>query len=101
MIKFKITGERFAEACNITEYLLVSAGNKDIVIRIAPRFILGDDGNYIVKVHTDSDGDIESYENISDALIKISAVTPKRLDKLVADFQEAIKQIVNPQSAGA
>lgn len=101
MIKFKITGERFAEACNITEYLLISAGNKDVVIRIAPRFILNDEGQYIVKVNTDSDGDIQSYENIGEALVKISAVTPKRLDKLVDDFQEAVKQIVNPPSAGA
>lgn len=101
MIKFKITGERFAESCNITEYLLVQNGNKDIIIRIAPRFILDGDGKYIVKVNTDSDGDIETYEGLDKALIKLSAVTPKRLDKLVGEFQEAARNIVNPPSAEA
>lgn len=97
MIKFKVTPDRFAEACNVIEYLNASAKNKDTIIRIAPRFIVEKD-EYIVKVTHDEDGDIENYEGLDEALLKMLAITPKRLEKLIDEFSEAAKGIVNPPS---
>ena len=100
-IKFKITPERIAEACNITEYLLLSAGSKEAALRVAPRFGLNDNGEYIVKVNIDDDGDIQSFDELRAAFGKLASVTPKRMEKLAAEFTEAVKQIVNPQNAEA
>lgn len=99
-IKFKITPDRFAEACNVIEYLTVSAGDRDVAMRIAPRFIVDEAGEYVVKVKLDADGDIESMENLGDALLTMTGVTPKRLEKLCNEFTEAAKAIVNPPNAG-
>jgi hypothetical protein len=96
VIKFLITPERFAEACNVIEYLNASAKNRDTIVRIAPRFILGDDGEYIVKVTHDEDGDIEAFDGTDEAFMKLAAITPKRLEKLVGEFSEAARAIVNP-----
>ena len=100
MIKFKITPVRFAEACNILEYLTATsdAPNRQTLIRIAPRFILNGDGEYLVKVILDEDGDIKEFENMNEAFLKMSGVTPKRLEKLINEFTEAAKAIVNPQN---
>lgn len=99
MIRFKITPERITEACSIMDYVLISSGNVETIVRVCPRFVLNDSGEYIVKVILDQDGDIEKFENIADAFNKIAGVTPKRLEKLTAEFTEAVKGIVNPQSA--
>ena len=101
MIKFVISGERIAECCNITDYLLLSVGNVETVARVIPRFVLNDKGEFIVKVVLDEDGDIAKFENMTDALMKISGVTPKRLEKLTGEFMEAVKNIVNPPNARA
>ena len=95
MVKFKITPERFAEACSILQYLSVISKNEGVVISVAPRFIVDDKDEYIVKVNLDEDGDIESLENMDKALEKLSLVTPKRLEKLVQEFSEAANSIVN------
>jgi len=100
-IKFKITPGRIAEACNITEYLLISNGHRETVIRVLPRFVLDEEEKYIVEVKVDSDGDVTSYEGLTKAFGRMSSVTPKRLDKLAEEFAEAVKDIVNPQNAGA
>ncbi len=100
MIKFKITPERFAEACNVIEYLNVSAKVKETVIRVAPRFILDDEGKYIMQVNLDEDGDITGYENADAAFLKMAGITPKRLERLVDEFAEAAKAIVNPPKEG-
>jgi hypothetical protein len=96
VIKFKITPERFAEACNVIEYINATAKIKETIIRIAPRFILGEDSEYIVKVNVDEDGDIRGFEGAQEAFLKMAAITPKRLEKLVNEFSEAAKGIVNP-----
>lgn len=100
MVKFKITPERFAEACNIIEYLNAQNKVKETIIRICPRFVVGEDGEYIVTANLDSDGDIESFDNLPAAFEKMAAITPKRLEKLVDEFAEAAQGIVNPTSAG-
>lgn len=100
-IKFKITGSRIAEACSVAEYLLLSGGNTEIVARLAPRFVIDEAGEYIVKVVTDEDGDISSFEGVDVAFMQMSKVTPKRLDALSKEFVEAVKNIINPQNAGA
>ena len=97
-VKFKITGARIAEVCSIAEYLLLQAGNTEMIIRLAPRFVLGDDDKYIVTANIDNDGDIVGFEGMSDAFMKMSQVTPSRLQKLSKDFSEAVKNIINPQS---
>lgn len=101
MVKFKITSERFAEACNVIEYLNVTNKIKDTVIRILPRFVLGAEGEYIVRVNVDEDGDISSFDNMPAAFEKMAGITPKRLEKLIDEFAEAAKAIVNPPNAGA
>jgi hypothetical protein len=101
MVKFKITGARIAEACNVAEYLLLSAGNTEMVIRIAPRFVVDDNDEYIVKIILDEDGDIASYDGMSTAFERMAKVTPKRLEKMAKEFSEAVKNIVNPQSGAA
>jgi len=100
-IKFKITPGRIAEACSITEYLLINNGHRETVIRVLPRFVLDDEGKYIVTVNVDSDGDITSYDGLAQSFSRMSNVTPKRLDKLAGEFAEAVKDIVNPPNAGA
>lgn len=100
MIKFKVTPERFAEACSILDYIGATAKNHGVIIRIAPRFILDEKDEYIVKVICDEDGDIASLENNEIALLLMTKVTPKRLEKLVNEFCEAAKAIVNPTNGG-
>lgn len=100
MIKFKITPTRFAEACNIIEYLNTLAGNMQTITRIAPRFIQNEAGEYIVKVNLDAEGDIESLENVGEATQKMLGASPKRLEKLRMEFMEAAKAIVDPPSGG-
>lgn len=100
MLKFKISSERFAEACNVLDYLAVSGGNRDAAIRVAPIFLLDESGEYIVKVILDADGDIFAYENKQEALLRMTALTPKRLEKLTHELMEAAKAIVNPPKDG-
>lgn len=101
MIKFRITPDRIAEACNIAEYIMIQGGHKDTIIRIAPRFVLDDEGKYIVDIVTDEEGDITDFKGINEAFMKMAGVTPKRMDKLVTEFREAVANLVNPPSAGA
>ena len=96
MVKFKITPERFSEACSILQYLGVMNGNAGVVVAIAPRFIVDEQDNYIVKVTLDEEGDIENLENMDQALTSLALVTPKRLEKLIDEFAEAANSIVNP-----
>lgn len=100
MIKFNITSERFAEACSILDYLGVTNGSKDAIVRIAHRFVTGKDGEFIVKVVYDEDGDIERFENTEIALLLLKQVTPKRLERLINEFSEAARQIVDPPKGG-
>lgn len=97
-IKFKISGSRIAEACSVAEYLLLSSGSKDLVIRIAPRFVIDEAGKYVVTVNIDEDGDIQSFDGMEEAFGMLAKVTPKRLEKLAGEFAEAVKNIINPQS---
>src|SRR5574343_737969 len=100
MVKFKITPSRFAEACNIYEYL--AAGNADVkvITSIAPRFIVNADGEYLVEVVHDEEGYISEYKNNADAIKQMFQITPARLKKLAKEFSEAANQIVNPTSDG-
>lgn len=100
MIKFKVTSERFAEACNVIEYLNASARIPDTIVRIAPRFITNAEGEYLVKVNLDEDGDIASYEGMDAAFMQMAAITPKRLEKLIKELSEAARAIVNPPKEG-
>ena len=96
MVKFKITPERFSQACSILQYMGILSKNSGVVVSVAPRFIVDQNGEYIVKVTLDEDGDIESLEGMDDALVLLAQVTPKRLEKLIDEFNEAANAIVNP-----
>jgi hypothetical protein len=96
VIKFRVTPDRFAEACNIIEYLNASAKLKETAVRILPRFVVDEQDEYIVKVTLDGDGDIEKFEGLDEAFAKMAAITPKRLEKLIDQLCEAAKGIVNP-----
>ena len=100
MIKFKITPERFSEACGIFEYLAVLQGDKGTIIQVSPRFIVDEKGEYIMGIVNDDEGDIQEFTNRLEAVKKLEYVTPKRLEKLVFEFTEAAKGIVNPTNAG-
>lgn len=96
MIKIKITPARFAEATSILDYLAITGGNRDAALRLLPRFIVGDDNEYIIKVVYDEDGDIERFENFETAALKLTAITPKRSERLIIEVLEAARTIVNP-----
>lgn len=96
MIKIKITSDRFAEATSVVEYLSLTAKNRNLAVRLIPRFVLDDNDEYIVKVNLDQDGDIQSFDNMAEALGKLTAVTPKRLEKLIDELMEAAVNVVNP-----
>lgn len=100
MIRFKISADRMAEACNILEYLALTGGSIETSIRVAPRFMLGDSEEYIVKIVLDEDGDIASMDGLSDAFARMSAVTPKRLEKLGKELTEAAKALISPLKGG-
>jgi hypothetical protein len=100
VIKFKITAERFAEACNVIEYLNASASIKETAVRILPRFIVDGDEQYIVKVTLDEDGDIASLDGYQEAFSQLAAITPKRLERLIKELSEAARAIVNPPKEG-
>jgi subtilase family serine protease len=98
LLKFKITPERFAEAANIIEFLTLTGSNtsKDLAYRMLPRFLLDENGEYMVTVKLDEDGDIQELEKYNEALFTMIAVNPKRLEKLALELVEAAKTIVNP-----
>lgn len=100
MIKLKVTPERMEEALSVLELIGVVGGNYATIVRVAPLFVLGEDGQYIAKVKTDADGDIEGYERYPEALGQISKIPAKRMKKLVAEFREAAQNIVNPTNGG-
>jgi hypothetical protein len=100
MVKFKITPTRFAEACNVYEYLACLNGDSGTVVKIMPRFVVDADDNYIIGVSHDEEGDIAEYTNVEPAVKAVFSITPKRLDKLKKEFSAAAREIVNPTSAG-
>jgi hypothetical protein len=95
-VNFKITPERVAEACNIIEYINLTLKDKGTVISVAPRFVVKDDGEYSMTVKYDKDGGIEAFESYASTLMLMSSVTPKRLEKLIDEFSEAARAIINP-----
>ena len=97
MVKFKITHARIAEACSIWEYLSLLNKNLETVVRVAPRFILGEDGEYLVTPNLDDDGDIVSFDGLDAAVARMMSISASRSQKLVDDFAEAAKTIVDPQ----
>lgn len=96
MIKFNITSDRVAEACNVLQFLALQNESVDAAIRVLPRFLVDDNGEYVIKVRLDDEGDISEFENEAEAFGKISVLTPKRLEKLAKELTEAVKNIVNP-----
>lgn len=98
MLKFKITGERFAEAVNLVEFLNLTSnkGNKEITYRVIPRFLLDENGEYMVTIKMDEDGDIQEFVNLNKAMLTMTAVNSNRLEKLALELMEAAKAIVNP-----
>lgn len=101
MLKFNINSDRAAEALSVLDFLSITSGkNKDAAYRLVSRFLLDKDGKYIVKVTLDKDGDIEKFENTKEALLQMTAVTPKRLEQLAKQLMEAANDIVNPPNAG-
>jgi hypothetical protein len=94
--KFNITPQRVAEACNIIEYINLTLKDRGTVMSIAPRFVVDENGEYSMTIKHDEDGDIESMEGYAVALVAMAQTTPKRLEKLINEFCEAARAIVNP-----
>lgn len=100
MLKFKISSERLAEACNTIEYLNIMAGLKDTAMRTIHLFLLDEKGEYVVKIVLDEDGDVAEKQNTAKAITMLTALTPKRLEKLTTELMEAAKAVVNPPNTG-
>lgn len=100
MVRFKITTERLLEACNIWDYVGMSSGNLETCIRIAPRFVTDEAGEYICKVRHDEEGDISGFDDHAVALVECGKITPKRMIKLAKEMEAAAKAVVNPPSGG-
>lgn len=100
-VKIKISSDRFEKACNIYEYLAILSGDKNTSIKVLPRFVYDENaGDYIMGITHDEDGDIQEYTNTEAAVKSLFGVTPKRIEKIAKELQEAAKQIVNPTSEG-
>lgn len=100
MVKFKISSERCADILSIMQYLALTGGSRDAARAALPLFVLDKDGEYIVKAVLDEDGDIIERDGLKEALLRLTAVTPKRSERLVDELMEAVKTIVDPQRGG-
>lgn len=69
-------------------------------MRSMHRFIVDEDGEYVVKINLDEDGDIAGLEQEKEAFAMMGFLTPKRLEKLSIQLMEAAKATVNPPNAG-
>lgn len=103
MVKFKISAERFQEVCTVPEYIGVLMGGVGSQMAALPKMLLDDNGNYIVKVIVDEDGDIKEYQNLSDANKRMddANISITRLAKLGKELTEAARNIVNPPKGGS
>jgi hypothetical protein len=101
MIKFKISAERFADACTVTEYIGVVVGNLGQQMRVLPKMLVDDNDSYIVEIVHDSEGDISELKNMDLANEIMNKVSVKRFEKLCKELTEASKNIVNPPKGGA
>ena len=97
MVRFKFTTDRVLDALSIWDYVGVTSGNLETCIRVAPRFVVDDTGEYLVTVENDEDGDIKELKDQSKALAECGKVTPRRMAKLAKEMQEVVNNIVNPR----
>jgi hypothetical protein len=97
VIKFKITPDRVAVACGYIEWMNLTMKDRNTVLRVAPRFAVNKDGEYEMQIEYDEDGDLKQFTGYEDTLLAMAQVTPKRLEKLIDEFSEAARNVVNPQ----
>lgn len=100
MIKFVISAERFTDACTVLEYAGVVVGNLGRQMQVLPKMLVDDQGNYIVEIVHDSDGDIAEMKNMDKANKIMEGISVKRFEKLCKELTEAAKNIVNPPKGG-
>lgn len=98
MIKFKITPERLAIAATVPEYMGVVSGNVFYCMTLLPKLAVDKEGNYIVEITLDGDGDILDLKNLDVAKVLMNKITPKRMESLIPQLKEAVKNIVDPLS---
>ena len=98
MVRFKITSDRMLDALNIWDYIGLISGNLESCIRVAPRFLVDEKGEYVVAVELDEEGDIKSEKNLGKALAECGRITPRRMEKLAKEMEAAAQNIVNPQN---
>lgn len=85
---------------SINQYLALSVADLNTAIWALPLFVMDDQGEYIVKVLLDDDGDITGFEGDKLARLRLSAVTPKRSERLAHELMEAVRAIVDPPKGG-
>lgn len=125
MIRFKINADRFADACTINDYLGVTIGKLTSQLLVLPKMVVAvgehkiikkstikgepdevlkivPDGEYIVEVVLNEDGDIKEAKFLDEAqrMIEVAGITPRRLSNLCKELTEASKNIVNPPNGG-
>lgn len=100
MIKFRITPERVAEAASVIDYIGSLQGNIGSQMRLLPKLVIDKDGQYIVEIVHDEDGDILEFKNLDAANLLMDKITPARFEKLRGELQEALRNMVNPTNGG-
>jgi len=100
MIKFVISPERFADACTVTEYVGVVVGNLGSQMKVLPKMLVNDNGEYVIEIVHDSEGDIAELKNTKEANDMMENISVARFEKLRKELTEAAKNIVNPQKGG-
>ena len=96
MVKFKISAARVQQVCTITEYIGALNGNEYFKTLVLRKCAVDNNGEYIVKVTLDDDGDIVKIENEVAANALLDKVTPARYEKLSVEMAQAFRDIVNP-----
>jgi len=73
-----------------------------MAIHVLPFFLLNKDGEYVIPVTLDEDGDpVHDAEQFSAAFREIfTNLKPKRLEALAKELLEAAQNIVNPPKEG-
>jgi hypothetical protein len=103
MLKFKITSERFADACTIAQNIsIINGKSQQMAIHVLPYFLLNNEGEYVIVMTPDADGDpVHDAEQYTVAFSKIfTTLKPKRLETLAKELLEAAENIVNPPKEG-
>ena len=96
--RFKFTASRIEEAATIPEYIGCLSGNLGSVLKLLPKMLIDDNGEYIVTVEQDQDGVITGYQNLDLASARMMDISAGKLKSLAKDLVTALGGVINPTS---